>query len=87
MELLFCSKLIIFLTFSCGWCHSQKECDNAGHQTLSGGATLCSGNGKKKDGGVYVGVEDEENEQPDADGVDDIWKEMSFVLEYSKVHL
>ncbi|XP_031132068.1 protein CHROMATIN REMODELING 35-like [Ipomoea triloba] len=64
--------------------NDTMECDNAGHQTLSGGATLCSGNGKKKDGGVYVGVEDEENKQPDADGVDDIWKEMSFVLEYSK---
>lgn len=53
------------------------------------GGALCSENGKKKDAGVYVGVEDEANEQPDAhdDGVNDIWKEMSFVLEYSKVHL
>ncbi|XP_019183950.1 PREDICTED: protein CHROMATIN REMODELING 35-like [Ipomoea nil] len=64
--------------------NDTMECDNAGHQTLLGGATLCSGNEKKKDSGVFVGVKDEENEQPDDDGVDDVWKEMSFVLEYSK---
>lgn len=43
------------------------------------------------DKGVYVGVEDDDEiddgaEQPD-EGLTDIWNEMSFALEFSKVHL
>lgn len=42
----------------------------------------------KKDKGVYVGVE-EDNAQAEAedDGLGDIWKEMSFALESSKVFI
>lgn len=44
----------------------------------------------EKDKGVYVGTEDdmdEDDEQPDNgyDGLDDIWKEMTVALECSKV--
>lgn len=42
-----------------------------------------------KDKGIFVGVEDDEddNEHCDAkdDGLDDIWKEMTFAMECSKV--
>ncbi|KAG2705733.1 hypothetical protein I3760_05G070300 [Carya illinoinensis] len=40
----------------------------------------------KKDKGVYVGVEDEDNHQTDSedDGLEDMWKEMTMALECSK---
>ncbi|MCI25042.1 SNF2 domain-containing protein CLASSY 1-like, partial [Trifolium medium] len=40
----------------------------------------------KKDKGVYVGVQEEENNEVDAedDGLEDIWREMSLAIETSK---
>ena len=41
----------------------------------------------KRDKGVYVGVEDDDDGQsePEDDGLGDIWKEMSVAMECSKV--
>jgi len=43
----------------------------------------------RKDKGVYLGVQEEEDNTVDAedDGLEDIWREMSMAIETSKVWL
>lgn len=65
--------------------------DSAERQTLIETLSLGGEAEITKDKGVYVGVQDDDEiddgaEQPD-EGLTDIWNEMSFALECSKVHL
>ena len=55
---------------------------------IQGVASLTSEPDIEKDKGVYVGVEEEEvDTEIEDDGLGDIWKEMSFALESSKVYI
>ncbi|KAK4340371.1 hypothetical protein RND71_041833 [Anisodus tanguticus] len=63
--------------------------DYAERQTLIEAVSLAGEAETEKDKGVYVGVQDDDDEtddgaeQPD-EGLTDIWNEMSFALEFSK---
>uniref|UniRef100_A0A2K2AVF5 Helicase C-terminal domain-containing protein n=1 Tax=Populus trichocarpa TaxID=3694 RepID=A0A2K2AVF5_POPTR len=60
--------------------------DNVGRRIQGEAASLTGEPDSKKDKGVYVGVEDDEvDTEIKDDGLGDIWKEMSFALECSKV--
>nr|GMD44425.1 protein CHROMATIN REMODELING 35-like [Ipomoea batatas] len=65
--------------------------DSPGTKTPRGSANLAFQTEKIKDKGMYVGVEDdsetEDGNDANFDGLDDIWNEMSFAIECSKVQL
>lgn len=62
--------------------------DNVGRRIQGEVVSLTGEPDSKKDKGVYVGVEDDEvDTEIKDDGLGDIWKEMSFALECSKVYI
>jgi DNA repair and recombination RAD54-like protein len=62
--------------------------DNVGRRIQGEAASLTGEPDSMKDKSVYVGVEDDEvDTEIKDDGLGDIWKEMSFALECSKVYI